>query len=568
MTEGSLCRPSICNRKALPLQPILAEKSFFMLTVSNISLQFGKRVLFDNVNLKFVPGNVYGLIGANGAGKSTFVKILSGEIEATSGSYSLDPGERMSVLSQNQNAYDEYPVLETVMRGNDRLIEVMHEKDAIYMKEDFTEEDGNKAADLEAEFAEMNGWEAESDAASLLSGLGVKEQYHQTLMADLNLSEKVKVLLAQALFGNPDVLLLDEPTNNLDIESILWLENFLMNFKNTVIVVSHDRHFLDNVCTYIADLDYKKINLFGGNYTFWYESSQLAARQRSDQNKKAEEKKKELEDFIRRFSANVAKSKQATARQKMIDKLDISAIQPSSRRYPYIGFKPEREVGDQMLMVEDLSYKNEEGEYLFKDLTFQVMKKDKIAFLSKDGLAVSALFDVLMGEKEASSGSFKWGVTITKDYLPNDNTEYFSDSDLNLVDWLRQYSEDKDETFVRSFLGRMLFAGEEALKQCTVLSGGEKQRCMFSKMMLSNSNVLLFDEPTNHLDLESIQALNKGMEEYDSNILFTCHDHQLTNTVCNRVIELTPNGCLDKLMSFDDFLSDAKVKAQRAELHG
>ncbi|WP_341226761.1 ATP-binding cassette domain-containing protein [uncultured Arcticibacterium sp.] len=538
-----------------------------MLTVSNISLQFGKRVLFDNVNLKFVPGNVYGLIGANGAGKSTFVKILSGEIEATSGSFSLDPGERMSVLSQNQNAYDEYPVLETVMRGNEKLIEVMHEKDAIYMKEDFTEEDGNRAADLEAEFAEMNGWEAESDAATLLSGLGVKEQYHQTLMADLNLSEKVKVLLAQALFGNPDVLLLDEPTNNLDIESILWLENFLMNFKNTVIVVSHDRHFLDNVCTYIADLDFKKINLYGGNYTFWYESSQLAARQRSDQNKKAEEKKKELEDFIRRFSANVAKSKQATARQKMIDKLDISAIQPSSRRYPYIGFKPEREVGDQMLMVEDLSYMNEEGEYLFKDLSFQVMKKDKIAFLSKDGLAVSALFDILMGKKKATSGDFKWGVTITKDYLPNDNTEYFSDSDLNLVDWLRQYSEDKDETFVRSFLGRMLFAGEEALKQCTVLSGGEKQRCMFSKMMLSNSNVLLFDEPTNHLDLESIQALNKGMEEYDSNILFTCHDHQLTNTVANRVIELTPNGSLDKLMSFDDYLTDAKVKAQRNELY-
>jgi ATPase subunit of ABC transporter with duplicated ATPase domains len=538
-----------------------------MLTVSNISLQFGKRVLFDNVNLKFVPGNVYGLIGANGAGKSTFVKILSGEIEATSGSFGLDPGERMSVLSQNQNAFDAYPVLETVMRGNERLMEVMHEKDAIYMKEDFTEADGNRAADLEAEFAEMNGWEAESDAGSLLSGLGVKEQYHQTLMADLNLSEKVKVLLAQALFGNPDVLLLDEPTNNLDIESILWLENFLMNFKNTVIVVSHDRHFLDNVCTYIADLDYKKINLYGGNYTFWYESSQLAARQRTDQNKKAEEKKKELEDFIRRFSANVAKSKQATARQKMIEKLDISAIQPSSRRYPYIGFKPEREVGDQMLMVENLSYKNEEGEYIFKDLTFQVMKKDKIAFLSKDGLAVSALFDVLMDKKKPTSGSFKWGVTITNDYLPNDNTEYFSDDDLNLVDWLRQFSEDKDETFVRSFLGRMLFAGEEALKKCTVLSGGEKQRCMFSKMMLSNSNVLLFDEPTNHLDLESIQALNKGMEEYDSNILFTCHDHQLTHSVANRVIELTPNGCLDKLMTFDYYLTDATVKKQRAELY-
>ncbi len=539
-----------------------------MLTVSNISLQFGKRVLFDGVNLKFVPGNVYGLIGANGAGKSTFVKILSGEIEPTSGTFSMDPGERMSVLNQNQNAFDQYPVLETVMRGNERLMEVMKEKDAIYMKEDFTEEDGNRAADLEAEFAEMNGWEAESDAASLLSGLGVKEEFHQTLMADMNPSEKVKVLLAQALFGNPDVLLLDEPTNNLDIESILWLENFLMNFKNTVIVVSHDRHFLDNVCTYIADLDFKKINLYGGNYSFWYESSQLAARQRADQNKKAEDKKKELEDFIRRFSANVAKSKQATARQKMIDKLDIAAIQPSSRRYPYIGFKPEREVGDQILMVENLSYKNDEGQYLFKDLTFQVMKKDKIAFLSKDGLAVSALFDVLMGKKKATEGQFKWGVTITKDYLPNDNTEYFKDSNLNLVDWLRQYSEDKDETFVRSFLGRMLFSGEEALKKCTVLSGGEKQRCMFSKMMLSNSNVLLFDEPTNHLDLESIQALNKGMEEYDSNILFTCHDHQLTNTVANRIIQLTPNGCLDKLMSFDEFLTDEKVRIQRKELFG
>jgi len=538
-----------------------------MLTVSNISLQFGKRVLFDNVNLKFVPGNVYGLIGANGAGKSTFVKILSGELDATSGSFGMDPGERMSVLSQNQNAFDQYPVLEAVMRGNERLMDVMHEKDAIYMKEDFTEEDGNKAANLEAEFAEMNGWEAESDAATLLSGLGVKEQYHQTLMADLNLSEKVKVLLAQALFGNPDVLLLDEPTNNLDIESILWLENFLMNFKNTVIVVSHDRHFLDNVCTYIADLDFKKINLYGGNYTFWYESSQLAARQKADQNKKAEDKKKELENFIRRFSANVAKSKQATARQKMIDKLDISAIQPSSRRYPYIGFKPEREVGDQILMVENLSYKNEEGLYLFKDLTFQVMKKDKVAFLSKDGLAVSAFFDIISGKKKATSGEFKWGVTITKDYLPNDNTVYFSNDDLSLVDWLRQYSEDKDETFIRSFLGRMLFAGEEALKQSKVLSGGEKQRCMFSKMMLSNANVILFDEPTNHLDLESIQALNKGMEEYDSNILFTCHDHQLTNTVASRVIELTPKGCLDKLMTFDDYLTDQTVKTQRAELY-
>lgn len=539
-----------------------------MLTVSNISLQFGKRTLFEDVTLKFTPGNVYGLIGANGAGKSTFVKILSGEIEATTGNVMMDPGERMSILNQNQNAFDDYTVLDTVMNGNPRLMEVMKEKDAIYLKEDFTEEDGNRAAELEAEFAEMNGWEAESDAASLLSGLGVKEDTHYTLMSDMNLSEKVKVLLAQALFGNPDVLLLDEPTNNLDIESILWLENFLMNFKNTVIVVSHDRHFLDNVCTYIADLDFKKISLYGGNYTFWYESSQLAARQRADQNKKAEEKKKELEDFIRRFSANVAKSKQATARQKMIEKLDISAIQPSSRRYPYIGFKPEREVGDQILRVDNMSYKNEDGQYLFKNLTFAVDKGQKIAFLSKDGLAVSALFDILMGKKKASEGEFKWGVTITTEYLPNDNTEYFSEKGLNLVDWLRQYSTDKDETFVRSFLGRMLFSGEEALKDCTVLSGGEKQRCMFSKMMLANANVLLFDEPTNHLDLESIQALNKGMEEFDSNLLFTSHDHQLTNSVANRVIELTPKGCLDKLMTFDEYLTDQRVREQRTELYG
>jgi ATPase subunit of ABC transporter with duplicated ATPase domains len=538
-----------------------------MLTVSNLSLQFGKRVLFDEVNLKFISGNVYGLIGANGAGKSTFVKILSGEIEATTGSISMDPGERMSVLKQNQNAYDDFTVLDTVIMGNERLYKIIKEKEEIYSKTEFTEEDGNRAADLEAEFAEMNGWEAESDAAALLSGLGISEDLHQTTMADMNPSEKVKVLLSQALFGDPDILLLDEPTNNLDIESILWLEDFLMNFKNTVIVVSHDRHFLDNVCTYIADLDFRKITLYGGNYTFWYEASQLAARQKSDQNRKAEEKKKELEEFIRRFSANVAKSKQATARQKMIEKLNIEEIQPSSRRYPYIGYKPEREVGDQILIVENLSYQLEDGTYLFKNLNFQVSKNDKIAFLSKDGLAVSALFDILMEEKKPSSGTFKWGVTITPSYLPNDNAKYFTDGSLNLVDWLRQYSTDKDETFIRGFLGRMLFSGEEALKKCTVLSGGEKQRCMFSRQMLSGANVLLFDEPTNHLDLESIQALNKGMEEYPSNILFTCHDHQLTQTVASRIIELTPKGCLDKLMDFDTFLTDEKVKAQRHELY-
>lgn len=538
-----------------------------MLTVSNISLSFGKRTLFEEVNLKFTPGNVYGLIGANGAGKSTFVKILSGDLEPTSGNVSMDPGERMSVLKQNQNAFDDDTVLNTVVRGNERLSQIIAEKDAIYAKEDFSEEDGNRAAELEAEFADMNGWDAESDAATLLSGLGIKEDSHYTLMADMNPSEKVKVLLAQALFGNPDILLLDEPTNNLDIESILWLENFLMNFKNTVIVVSHDRHFLDNVCTYIADLDYKKISLYGGNYSFWYESSQLAARQKSDQNKKAEEKKKELEEFIRRFSANVAKSKQATARQKMIEKLNIEQIQPSSRKYPYIGFKPEREVGDQILLVENLSYKLEDGTYLFKDLSFQVSRGEKIAFLSKDGLAVSALFDILAGEKQASSGSFKWGITITHTYLPNDNSKYFSDGSLDLVDWLRQYSVEKDETFIRGFLGRMLFSGEEALKKCTVLSGGEKQRCMFSRMMLSGANVLIFDEPTNHLDLESIQALNKGMEEFPSNMLFTCHDHQLTQTVATRVIELAPKGFLDKLNDFDTYLTDEKIKAQRDALY-
>jgi ATPase subunit of ABC transporter with duplicated ATPase domains len=538
-----------------------------MLTVSNLSLQFGKRVLFEDVNLKFVPGNVYGLIGANGAGKTTFVKILSGELDPTSGRVALDPGERMSVLNQNQNAFDEFTVLDTVLRGNERLYEVMLEKDAIYLKPDFSEEDGNRAAELEGEFAEMNGWEAESDAGSLLSGLGVTEDLHYMLMKDINPTEKVKVLLAQALFGNPDVLLLDEPTNNLDIESILWLENFLMNFKNTVIVVSHDRHFLDNVCTYVADLDFKKISIYGGNYSFWYESSQLAARQKADQNKKAEEKKKELEDFIRRFSANVAKSKQATARQKMIEKLDITAIQPSSRRYPFIGFKPEREVGDQILQVDSMSYKNEDGVYLFKDVSFWVGKNDKIAFLSKDGQAVTALFDILSGKKQATEGGFKWGVTITNDYLPNDNSDYFADSSMILVDWLRQYSTEKDESFIRGFLGRMLFSGEEALKKSSVLSGGEKQRCMFSKMMLSNSNVLIFDEPTNHLDLESIQALNKGMEDFDSNILFACHDHQLTNSVANRIIEIGPKGCLDKMMTFDEFLTDERIKGQRKEIY-
>jgi ATPase subunit of ABC transporter with duplicated ATPase domains len=536
-----------------------------MLTVSNISLRFGKRILFEDVNIKFTEGNCYGLIGANGAGKSTFIKILSGEIESTTGSVVLDKGQRMSFLNQNQNEYDEFDVLNTVIMGNKRLYEIMLEKDAIYAKEDFTEEDGNRAADLEAEFADMNGWEAENEAGALLSGLGIKEDLHFTNMAELDGSSKVKILLAQALFGNPDVLLLDEPTNNLDIDSILWLENFLMNFKNTVIVVSHDRHFLDNVCTHIADLDFGKITLFGGTYTFWYESSQLAARQRSDQNKKTDEKRKELEEFIRRFSANVAKSKQATSRQKMLDKLTVDDIKPSSRRYPFIGFKPDREAGDQLLTVENLSAKAEDGTYFFKDLTFTISKGEKVAFLS-ESLAIGALMDILMGERKADSGEFRWGVTTTQAYLPNDNGSYFEDNSMNLVDWLRQYSVEKDESFIRGFLGRMLFSGEEALKKSTVLSGGEKQRCMFSRMMLSGSNVLLFDEPTNHLDLESITALNNGMVDFPGTILFTCHDHQLTQTVANRIIEFSPKGQIDKMLPFDDYITDDKVKAQKIQI--
>ncbi len=538
-----------------------------MLNVSNVSLRFGKRVLFEDVNIKFVEGNCYGLIGANGAGKSTFLKILSGELDSQTGHVSMNPGERMSFLKQNHFEFEEVPVLQTVIMGNKRMYDVMVEKDAIYLKEDFTEEDGNRAADLEAEFAEMNGWEAESEAGQLLSGLGIKEDLHYTLLKDISGSEKVKVLLAQALFGAPDILLLDEPTNNLDIESVLWLENFLTNFKNTVIVVSHDRHFLDNVCTHIADLDYGKIQLYGGTYTFWYESSQLAARQRSDQNKKSDEKRKELEEFIRRFSANVSKSKQATSRQKMLDKLQVDDIKPSSRRYPFINFKPEREAGDQLLSVEGLSAKNQDGEYLFKDLTFTLSKGDKVAVLSRDSIAITALFDILMGERVADAGEYKWGVTTTQSYLPNDNAKYFEDGSLNLVDWLRQYSVEKDESFIRGFLGRMLFSGDEALKKCTVISGGEKQRCMFSRMMLSGSNVTIFDEPTNHLDLESITALNNGMVEFTGTILFTCHDHQLTETVATRILEIGPKGYLDKLMTFDDYITDSTVKAQKEKIY-
>ena len=539
-----------------------------MLSVQNVSLRYGKRVLFDDVTIKFTSGNCYGVIGANGAGKSTFLKILSGEIEAQTGSVSMTPGERMSVLNQNQSAYDEYPVLQTVIMGNKRLYDIMQEKDVLYAKTDFTDADGEKAAELESEFAEMNGWDAESDAASLLSGLGIKEDLHYSLMGDLNGSEKVRVLLAQALFGNPDILLLDEPTNNLDVESVSWLENFLANFSNTVIVVSHDRHFLDQVCTQIVDVDFSKVKLFAGNYSFWYESSQLALKQRQDQNKKTDDKRKELEEFIRRFSANASKSKQATSRAKLLEKLTIDDIQPSSRKYPYVNFKPEREPGDQILTVENLTYTAEDGTKLFENLSFTVNKQDKIFLYSRDGLAVSALLDILAGERKADSGSFKWGITITMAYFPTDaEKEKFFQTDLNLVDWLRQYSVEKDESFIRGFLGRMLFSGEESLKKATVLSGGEKVRCMLSRMMLSGANILTLDEPTNHLDLESIESLNNGLIDFKGPILFTSHDHQFVQTVANRIIEITPAGILDKLMTYDEYLTDERVKAQREELY-
>ncbi|MBC3785163.1 ABC-F family ATP-binding cassette domain-containing protein [Spirosoma utsteinense] len=539
-----------------------------MISVQNVSLRYGKRVLFDDVTIKFNSGNCYGVIGANGAGKSTFLKILSGEIEPQTGSVIMTPGERMSVLSQNQFAFDEYPVLQTVIMGNKRLYDIMQEKDVLYAKTDFTDADGEKAAELESEFAEMNGWDAESDAASLLSGLGIKEDLHYSLMSDINGSEKVRILLAQALFGSPDVLLLDEPTNNLDVESVSWLENFLANFNNTVIVVSHDRHFLDQVCTQIVDVDFSKVKLFAGNYSFWYESSQLALRQRQDQNKKTEDKRKELEEFIRRFSANASKSKQATSRAKLLEKLTLDDIQPSSRKYPYVNFKPEREPGDQILTVENLTYTAEDGTKLFENLSFTVNKQDKIFLFSRDGLAVSALLDILAGERKADSGTFRWGITITMSYFPNDTEkDKFFQADLSLVDWLRQYSVEKDESFIRGFLGRMLFSGEESLKKATVLSGGEKVRCMLSKMMLSGANCLLLDEPTNHLDLESIESLNNGLIDVKAPVLFTSHDHQFVQTVATRIIEITPAGILDKLMTYDEYLSDDRVKSQREGLY-
>jgi ATPase subunit of ABC transporter with duplicated ATPase domains len=539
-----------------------------MISVNNLSLQFGKRTLFDDVNLKFVNGNCYGVIGANGAGKSTFLKILTGEQEPTSGRVELEPGKRMAVLSQNHFAFDAFPALQTVIMGHKRLFEIMNEKDALYAKADFTEEDGMRASELEAEFADLEGWNAETDAASLLSNLGIDESKHDVMMGDLPSEIKVRVLLAQALFGNPDVLVLDEPTNDLDLKTISWLEDFLLDFKNTVIVVSHDRHFLDTVCTHICDIDFSKINLFTGNYTFWYQSSQLAARQRSDKNKKAEDKKKELQDFISRFSANASKSKQATSRRKMLDKLDLDEIQPSSRKYPGINFTSERDAGNQILSVSNLS-KTFEGNFLFKDLNFTLNKGDKVAIISKNSVAITALFEVLNGREKADTGDFTYGTTITTAYLPNDNSEYFA-YDQSLIDWLRQYAqtdEEKEEVSIRGFLGRMLFSGEEALKSAKVLSGGEKVRCMLSKMMLAKANLLMMDEPTNHLDLESITALNNGMRDFPGNIIFTSHDHELVNTVANRIIEITPSGFIDKMMPYDDYLADARIAELQAEMY-
>jgi ATPase subunit of ABC transporter with duplicated ATPase domains len=537
-----------------------------MISTSNITLRYGKRILFEDVNIKFTPGNCYGLIGANGAGKSTFLKILSGEIDPQSGSVNITPGERMAVLRQNQSAYDEFTALQTVIMGHKRLYDIMLEKDAIYAKADFSEADGHRASELESEFADLEGWNAEFEAAELLSGLGVKEDLHYSLMKDISANDKVRILLAQALFGNPDILLLDEPTNNLDVESIMWLENFLADFKNTVVVVSHDRHFLDQVCTHIADLDFGKIQLYAGNYSFWYESSQLALKQKQDANKKTEDKRKELQEFIQRFSANASKSKQATSRQKLLEKLTLEDIKPSSRKYPAIMFKQEREAGDQLLTIENLS-KSLEGSSLFKKVSLTVNKGDKIAFLSKDSLAISYFFDVLMGEKKADTGNYKWGVTTSQAYFPADNEKFFN-VDLNLVDWLRQYSVEKDESFIRGFLGRMLFSGEESLKKASVLSGGEKVRCMLSRMMLQSANVLILDEPTNHLDLESITALNNGLKDFKGTVLFTSHDHQFVQTVANRIIELTPNGFIDKLMTYDEYLTDENLKQQRQAMYG
>lgn len=539
-----------------------------MITVSNLSLRYGKRTLFEEVNLKFTPGNCYGIIGANGAGKSTFMKILSKEIDPSSGSVSFTPGERMAVLSQDHYAFDEFTVIETVMMGHRELFNIMKEKDTLYAKEDFTEADGERAGELENIFAEMDGWNAENNAATMLSNLGIKEEFHYSLLKDLDGNQKVRILLAQALFGKPDILLLDEPTNDLDIQTIAWLEDFLASYEGIILVVSHDRHFLDTVCTHVVDIDFSKMNIYTGNYTFWYESSQLALKQRSDQNKKTEERVKELQEFIRRFSANASKSKQATSRKKALDKINIDEIKPSNRKYPAILFNNQgREAGDQILQIENLR-KELNGEVLFSGINLMVNKGDKIAILSDNSLATTAFYDVLTGRDTNFQGSFKWGVTINIADIPNDNSAYFQGKDTNLVDWLREYSEaDKDEQFIRGFLGRMLFSGEEVLKQSSVLSGGEKMRCMFSRMMLQQANLLMLDEPTNHLDLESITALNNGMKDFKGVILFTSRDHELTETVANRIVELTPSGIIDKLMTYDEYINSDVVKQQREELY-
>ena len=529
-----------------------------MITVNNVGLRFGDRKLFEDVNIKFTPGNCYGLIGANGAGKSTFLKILSGELEPQSGSVSLGPGERLAVLKQNHFEYEENEVIQVVIMGHARLYEVMKEKDAIYMKENFSDEDGMRAAELEGEFAELNGWEAESEAAILLKGLGISEDLHNKKMAELDGGEKVKVLLAQALFGQPDVLLLDEPTNHLDIKAIQWLEEFLINFENTVIVVSHDRHFLNKVCTHIADLDFGKIQLYVGNYDFWYESSQLAQKLTAESNKKKEEKIKELQAFVARFSANASKSKQATSRKKLLEKITLDDIKPSSRRYPYVHFTPDREIGNDLLRVEGLS-KTIDGEKVLNNVSFTMNKDDKIAIIGENDNAKSALFKILMGEMEADEGTFKWGITTSQSYFPKDNSEFFEGNEQTLVEWLRQFSpQDESESFLRGFLGRMLFSGEEVMKKPSVLSGGEKVRCMLSKMMLSGANVLLLDEPTNHLDLESITAVNNGLINFKGSMMFTSHDHQFIQTIANRIIEITPDGIIDKQMTYDEYLETVK----------
>ncbi|QIA09178.1 ABC-F family ATP-binding cassette domain-containing protein [Draconibacterium halophilum] len=536
-----------------------------MITVSNLRIQFGKRILFQDVNMKFTAGNCYGVIGANGAGKSTFLKAISKQIDPTTGSITLGSGERLSVLNQDHFAFDEFSVLDTVMKGHSELWNLMKEKDALYMKPDFSEADGIKAGELEEKFGDMGGWNAESDAATLLSNLGIKEQFHYTLMKDMSGNQKVRVLLAQALFGNPDNLLLDEPTNDLDLETVVWLENYLANYENTVLVVSHDRHFLDAISTHTIDIDYNDIKMFAGNYSFWYESSQLALRQQSAQNKKAEEKKKELQEFISRFSANVAKSKQTTSRKKMLEKLNVEDIQPSTRKYPGIIFTPEREAGDRILDVENLSA-SIDGTTLFRDVEFSTQKGEKIVFLSRDHRAMTAFFEIINGNREADSGTYQWGQTITSAYLPLDNSEFF-DSEMTLFDWLCQFTTDTTEIYIRGYLGRMLFAGDEIYKKVNVLSGGEKMRCMIAKMQLLDANALILDTPTNHLDLESIQAFNNNLIKYPGNVFMSSHDHEFISSVCNRIIELTPNGIIDKLMPYDEYIEDEKIHALREKLY-